>query len=989
MKKTHLLILFLALFGIFSQNNLYAQNHGIKDSVHHSKSDSSKHEIAHDDTLHHASEDNIIHGDSEHAHADDHGDDHHGGMEPLFFIILALIIGAATRHFFRKVPLPFTVLLLIFGIILGLLNRIGVFEVWGETMSNALEWAGNIDPHAILFIFLPILIFEAAYAMDLHTFKKTAINSAIMAVPGIIMALFLSGSLAMLMKFLNIGLLSWEWNIALMFGAVVSATDPVAVVALLKELGASKKLGTLIEGESLLNDGTAIVIFMVFFTAITGASKDTFVAFEFSRVAIGGIIVGIIIGAVVIAWVKRVFNDALVEISVIIAAAYLAFFVAENVMHMSGVLALVSLGLAMAGVGKTRISPQVEHFLHEFWELAAFLANTLIFIIVGVVIAQRTEFTLNDFLILGVFYIGLHIIRALMIVLFYPFMKRIGYGLNKKEGVVLWYGALRGAIGLALALVVVNLDDKYMAEEVRNQFFFITSGVVTLTLLVNATTMKFIVQKLGLTKIAPAKALMIFSAKQYLRSSTENAIDRLKKDRFISNADWNRVEEFLPEKVSTEQDQDLDIDTISEIRKRLLEKEKSSYWHQFKEGLLGPVAVRRLSDEIDKIMDEGGLKSLSHRKDIELLMKVPGFLSKLQKFPLLKKFTNQMFFERLAVSYDSARGFVDAQSECVKLIESMYRSIDPNDKDAEKNLEIVEEEINENKIEGLTFIRNLKKSYPEIYDAISTRQAIRSLLNYELKTIERLQKNGRIDSGEASKMIHSVEERMKKLMLAPPKVKIPSAFEFLRKLNWMEEASDDDLLKFADEMKAKVYTTGDKLIKEKSNSDKVFFIARGSAAVMINDELVDIVGEGSIIGEISVLTEKSSNASIIADSPLTVFAIDGDDMLKIMNESAEINAAVWKAAGERIAAGEFRKIEPYCFMRPKKFKRWVSEGKLFSSADKTDYQLENETAVLIQGKATIKGSSNTIFAPDIIKVSEFILAEKSKVFICNEISQSE
>jgi NhaP-type Na+/H+ or K+/H+ antiporter len=966
--------------------SLNAQNHGNQKDTTHIEKDTGLHAHGEQDTLHSAVTDSE-HTATSHNGDEGHEEGSHGGMEPLFFIIIALAIGAATRHFFRKIPLPFTVLLLLFGIILGLLNRFELFDGWGETIKLSLEWAGHIDPHAILFIFLPILIFEAAYAMDLHTFKKTAANSVIMAIPGIVVALFLSGGLAMLLKFLGVGLFSWEWSIALMFGAVISATDPVAVVALLKELGASKKLGTLIEGESLLNDGTAIVIFMVFFTAITGAASDNMIAVEFTRVAVGGLIIGIIIGAVVIAWVKRVFNDALVEISVIIAAAYLAFFVAEHFMHMSGVLALVALGLAMAGVGKTRISPQVEHFLHEFWELASFLANTLIFIIVGVVIAQRTEFTVSDFIILAIFYVGLHIIRALIIMAFFPFMKRLGYGLNKKEGVVLWYGALRGAIGLALALVVVNMDDKYISAEIKNQFFFITSGVVTLTLLVNATTMKFIVNKLGLTKIAPAKALMIFTAKQYLRSSTENAIERLKKDRFINNADWTTVEEYLPDEVQIQNDQDVKIDTVSEIRKRILEKEKSSYWHQFKEGLLGANAVRGLSDEIDKILDEGGLKSLSERKDLELLLKTPKFLSRIQSLPLLKNITRQMFFERLAVSYDSARGFVEAQQECVKLVESMYRATDPDDKEANKNLEMIEEELNENRIEGLTFIRNLRKSYPEIYDAIATRQAIRSLLNYELKTIERLQKNGRIDSGEAKKMIQSVEERMKKLLLAPPKVKIPEPFELLRKVPWLKNVDDAVLEKMGKMFSTKIFAAGDVLMKEQTSADAIYLIARGTVAVSMDDEIVDIVGEGSIIGEIGILTGRKRNATVAADSPLTVFVMNASQFKHAVNASDELREALWKVAGERIAMEQLRIVEPYCYMRPKKFRKWLESGVVYKAEDKSEYALEKEIAVLLRGNAVISGSSKKVISPNVLNISKFTLADDSIIFICPQIEE--
>lgn len=922
--------------------------------------------------------DSIVEKESAHAESESKGS-HGGGQGPLFFIIISLLIGSVVRHFFRKVPIPFTVLLLIIGFLLGLVNRLGAFEGWGATFSNSLLWASHIDPHAILFIFLPILIFEAAFAMDIHTFKKTATNAVILAVPGIIIALVLSAGLAILLKIMGVGLYSWEWNIALMFGAVISATDPVAVVALLKELGASKKLSTLIEGESLLNDGTAIVIFMVFFTGITGTTGDTNAIVEFGRVAFGGILLGIIIGGVAIAWVKRVFNDALVEISVIVVGAYLAFFVAEHFLQISGVLALVSLGLVMAGVGKTRISPKVEHFLHNFWELAAFLANTLIFIIVGVIISQRSEFSAKDFIILGIFYIGIHVIRAIMLIVLYPIMKRIGYGLNLKETTVIWYGALRGAIALALALLVLGVDDKYINPEIKNQFFFFTAGIVTLSLIINATTIKLLVDKLGLTKIAPAKALMIKNANSYLRTSTENAIERLKTEKFMSNADWSVVESYLPkEKISKEVHQ-LEIEAIAEMRKRVLEKEKSSYWSQFNEGMIGGVAASRLSSGIDELLDDVGLISISQRKDLELLLNTPKLLSKMQNYSLLKTLTQRAFFERLVVSYDSAMGFVQAQEECLKLVESMFRSLDVNDTDGQKHLAMIEDEINENKIEGLTFLRNLKKTYPEIYDAISTRLAIRSMLNYELKTIERLQKNGRIDAGESSKMIHSVEERLKKLTLSPPKVKVPEPIDLLAEIKWLKNVDESVLTKIANICVPKVYTVGTRIIKENTNEDGIYFICRGTVKVSVNDEVIDILGHGTIVGEISLITGKSRTATITAESPVKTLFLSNHDMKQIMEDYPKIADKLMYFAGARIAELKLRKTEPFSVWRQKDFFKWLEKGHI-ELFEKGDEFVPKGFAVILSGELIDKSLSLPCLVQKTVEFSK-----KGFVFICPEI----
>ena len=133
-----------------------------------------------------------------------------------------------------------------------------------------------------------------------------------MAVPGILVAIFISASLAMGIKYAGIGFGNWTWYISLMFGSVICATDPVAVVSILKELGGGKKLRTLIESESLLNDGTAIVIFMVFFTILTGTAIDSNPVIDFLIVTLGGVAIGATIGLFTLYIIKTVFNDPLI-----------------------------------------------------------------------------------------------------------------------------------------------------------------------------------------------------------------------------------------------------------------------------------------------------------------------------------------------------------------------------------------------------------------------------------------------------------------------------------------------------------------------------------------------------------------------------------------------------------------------------------------------------------------------------------------------------
>ncbi len=925
-----------------------------------------------------------------HQQSQEHEDGHHSDMSPLFFVIVALIIGAATRHFLRKSPIPYTVTLLLIGLLTGVAVRIGFFNGWGDAFTLAVKWAGHIDPHLILYVFLPTLIFEAAFAMDVHTFKKSVGNAIILAVPGIIVALLLTAAFVLGIKEMGIGLPDWTWQVALLFGVVISATDPVAVVALLKELGASKKLGTLIEGESLLNDGTAIVIFLVILGGMKGAAPDmgdleAFVfnlnpVLKFAYISFGGILLGLVVGGITIRWVRGVFNDAMVEISAIVTAAYITFFIAEHFLYVSGVLGLVALGLAAASVGRTRISPEVEHFLHEFWELLAFIANTLIFIIVGVVIAEQAVFTGKDFLILFLIYIGILVIRAIVVGMFFPVMRNTGYGLDKKNAIVVWYGALRGAIGLALALIVASLDPEVLPKNIQNQFLFYTAGIVILTLVVNAVTIKYLIQMLGLTKLPAAKAQMIYNAQAFLRTASINAIDKIKRDRFMNHANWIQVKKYLPGKPEINKEEIGDIETIAEIRRRILEQEKSSYWMQFKEGLLGPTAVQKLTEGINTILDAGGLISLSDRKDLEDSWKTPSFLKYLQNKPLLEKITQRMFFERLAVSYDSARGFVEAQEDALQLVESMYRELgEGSDGEKSKSLEIIEEEINENRIHGLTYLRNLRKSYPEIYNAISTRQAIRSLLNYEMHTVERLQKKGRIDSSEASKMAHYIEIRMKKLIHSPPSVKLPKNIKLLKDMEWFDEVEIGMLKKVAAGFSSNVYSVGDTLIKENESGNAIYVVVRGSVKVTIGDEIVAILGPGNVVGETSILTGQTTSATITAESPVTALRMKYLKIQRLLNEDKYLYENLWKIAGRRMAENILSRTDPYSRLKRKKLQRTIDKGEVTFFKKSETLSLEGKTGVLLSG--SMEAGGKIIEQGAVLDGDQYEITEDSKVFL--------
>lgn len=226
---------------------------------------------------------------------------------------------------------------------------------------------------------------------------------------------------------------------SLLFGSIISATDPVAVVALLKELGASKRLSTLIEGESLLNDGTAMVVFAVILEMCHGTKMSSFdIVAMFCRLSVGGPLLGLFAGIICTYILSKTFNNAVLEVNTTIFMSYITFYVAENTpLHVSGILALVSLGLYMTKSGKTMISAESEHAVHHVWGYVGFMAETVIFTLSGIIMGHRlisydSELSGVDIGLTFASYIILHFIRFACISMFWPFLKLLGYGMSFK-----------------------------------------------------------------------------------------------------------------------------------------------------------------------------------------------------------------------------------------------------------------------------------------------------------------------------------------------------------------------------------------------------------------------------------------------------------------------------------------------------------------------------------------------------------------------------
>ncbi len=406
--------------------------------------------------------------------------------------------------------------------------------------------ANGLTPNLILFVFLPILIFESAYNMEAREVIKNLLPITVLALPGLLLSTVMCGVGVMLAGGQDFGM---TWEVALLLGVIVSATDPVAVVGLFKELGAPKRLSILVEGESLFNDGTAIVLFNILIAFVLGtttAGKGFTAEFfsgslEFLKVCGGGAMVGILLAWIGWSVIGSIIENLPVKISLTIIMAYASFVIAEHIFHVSGVIAVVLAGLASGYYGQIKLSQSMAEFMKEFWEFLAFVMNSLIFFLVGLMIAVRLDVgsfkAVLPLLVTAI--VTLIIARALSVFGAMPLLKRLMEAVDSRYQAVMFWGGLRGAVGLALALTVVTTDG--IPLEIQQIVLTLTAGVVLFTLLVNALTIEPLIVMLGLSRPTVVDRFAMEHGELVVCDDVLQVLKRMEQEKLMAP---NIIEEF-------------------------------------------------------------------------------------------------------------------------------------------------------------------------------------------------------------------------------------------------------------------------------------------------------------------------------------------------------------------------------------------------------------------------------------------------------------
>lgn len=704
------------------------------------------------------------------------------------WVFLALFLSCLILHLRQTLRVPSSALLMLAGLLLrGVGQYIGAVELAVETMDEVQE-------STILLIFLPPLIAECAFSTDWYTIKREWGQILLLATSAVIVASALTAFVLLyVLGFRDV----FDWYTAFMLGAILSATDHVSVVAQLKEVDADYRLETLIQGETLANEGSVIVLFTAM---MNGAVRSSFTAGDivgqFFRLSVGGIALGIAFSVLLSMWLKRLVNNTTLEVLLTVITTYMLFFTAEATdLKFSGAIGTVTFGLYMSAYGKTLISPSVETAFHEFWEVLATIFQSLIFVLGGMLAAhfisdfQSLEY--SDIGYLVALFLLLHVVRAVTILIHWPLLRKMGYGCSFKEMIVLIVGALKGTISIALALMVYH--NEHFSQRVRDLILFWSVGISALSVTLDSLLMSATVHYLGLESMTNVEENMLVSVSSSILESTRKKMDQMKEDASYAMVNWEDVEKMagpealfndmlkatktglkllqqgalgsIPETLSkfSQLINITDEDIILETRRRYYTTLKGLYWSIFEEhccfGDSAVLLIQSANRCLDNIREE--MRDWEIVTSIIYPQRLMRFLHIASRLPLLGSYFRRLEYSYITQAYDVCRTFINAHKDAEKLLDDL-------EIDIKKDIfeRVMKEPHGQMELAQLFLSEYITDIYPEVYIYVQTKQASSTLL-YSEKTIvdEAYYTQGVITELEFQALSQSIDQKITRLHL--------------------------------------------------------------------------------------------------------------------------------------------------------------------------------------------------------------------------------
>lgn len=477
-------------------------------------------------------------------------------LEVVLAVAVLMLISIGTYFVAGRLKVPYTVLLVIVGSILVPLSNLPFFHFIKSF---------QLTPELLFFVFLPVLIFESAYNMNMREMAENIRSISWLSVVSLLVsAFFVAFALFWGLKLIGFPV---PFMATLIFGALISATDPVAVLALFKEFGVPRRLSLIFEGESLFNDGTSLALFLIVLeiaiAGFTGFGSILGGLFMFTTMVLGGVAFGLFMGFIFSKIIGKVKDNEHIEITLTMLVAHLTFILSELISHhlvlfgqeikFSSIIATVMASMVIGNYGRFKISPRVEEYMEKFWGYFAFVANSLVFILMGLLFAdlpiQFDHFILPMLITVVVVLVG----RALSI---YPVVAAVNWMKKEKPIPISWqhllaWGSLRGALAVTMVLLIpdtLTLPGWNYDFTVKEFIAAITIGCIYFTLCIKATSIGAMIKKMKLSDLTPLETVEYHECSALVYQEALEKLEDFHSKGYVKNEIFERLKREYTER---------------------------------------------------------------------------------------------------------------------------------------------------------------------------------------------------------------------------------------------------------------------------------------------------------------------------------------------------------------------------------------------------------------------------------------------------------
>ena len=814
---------------------------------------------------------------------------------------LFLVIGAA-EPLAARLRLPYTVILAILGILIGS----GAIFFLRTDLTDALNPVAGailnlpIRSNVFLYVFLPTLLFQATLGMNLRRMLDDWVPILVLAVVAVVVAT------------LSVGYaLSWASALplaaCLLIGAIVSTTDPSAVVSIFRSISAPRRLSRIIEGESLLNDAAAIALFGLFIGFVTLGGQDPLLRDALARFPVliaGGALTGWLITRIAI-WVMAMFGrHEMAQISVSVALPYLAYIGAEQSIGASGVIAVVAAGLTLNLTGPGRLPPQAWANLREVWDLLAHWAGALIFILAALLIPRLLEeVRIGDFALIGVVILAAIAARAVILFGLLPLLTflRASPPVDHPYRVAILWGGLRGAVTLALALAVT--ESFRVPVEVKRLVGILATGFTLFTLVVQGTTLRSIIGWLGLDRLSPLDEALsrqvVAVALQTVREDVARTTEDYKLTRDIVRSEAKAFGERLEEAVRVAEDRVdiLDRDRITLGLIALAGHERDMILARVRERTISARMAEKTLSDADRLIEAtrtGGRsgyqratrRSVAYGRAFRAALALHSRLG--VSAPLIRMTADR--FELLL-----SQGLILRDLDA--FIEGRIRRIH-----GRRVAELLQGLLTR-RIETVeTAMEGLRLQYPGYAEELERRFIRRTALRLEEREYVAMREDGLIGAEVFTVLMQDLGDR-RNAAEARPRLDIAlQRMELVRQFPLFADLDDPVLRRLGRALRPRYVNEGKTIVHKDGTVRNVYFIASGAVELESGGQTWRL-GRGEMFGQVAILMKNAARAEVRAIAPSTLLVLDVARFRSLLSRSKALRKAVR-------ASAELRGIDP-------------------------------------------------------------------------------